>query len=181
MIYQVKYSRDYMYFVMGDLEILSIMPDFNLYDFGGDLSFEWLTPPGEFIKSDGGSIKLPDVACWGDTRPVLNAKAHERLAPFLNSFGEFLPVSVEGITYFMYNLKIQLGEEIVDTDNCKVVMQDGYQVDVDQMVFFNDKVNDDETPLFSVEFDRGVRLFCGDRFKNLIESEGLSGLTFEKV
>lgn len=181
MIYQIKYADDFMYFVMGDLEVLSVMPDFNIYDLGGDLSFDWVTPPGEFIKSDNGSTKVPDVACWGYSNPVVNSKAHQKLAPFLNEFGEFLPVSVEGIEYFIYNLKTQLGNEVVDIDNCEVLTQDGFQIEVTKMALFSDRIDDNKTPVFTVEFDQGVKLFCGDRFKDLVESEGLKGLCFKPI
>ena len=102
-----------------DLDMLDVtrnMPDHvdmdSVYDFSqlNTSMGEWWEPPEtKYIDTEKGNSKIPDISCWIDASLVLSPKAYRLLRDSLNPIGEFLPVSIDDETHYIFNC-FQLAE-----------------------------------------------------------------------
>ena len=101
-IYKLKADENhFLTFFIEAAELAKMDDDFDLsYDGKSKLDW-WQTPNAVFYEGDDYSkktISMPDITVW-ESFIVLNGNAFKQLSPVLGSYGEFLPVLSEGITY----------------------------------------------------------------------------------
>lgn len=137
----------------------------------------WVTPETGFINNaDVPEGAVPDIALWSGgsgSALVLSPKSFRYLGDLLQSYGEFLPVKVNGETYYIFNCLV-LGE----ADDSKTVMEYAYEDEFGlKSIGFKDSVN--EHIVFKSTIDACITLFCGDRFKEAVESFELRGIIFD--
>ena len=107
MIY--KLSEDYINtcsLLIDNVELATKMPAYRPRFFAKPRKEEWVMPNATFFY--GESIEemkedLPDVTIWTSGVLVFNPKAYEVFHDSLAKAGEFLPVSVYGETYHLFN------------------------------------------------------------------------------
>jgi len=145
---------------------------------------DWVTPDATFKKDAQikGADTLPDISYWTTSHMVLNQKAFDALSNSLIEYGEFLPVSVEGNPYYIFNTLKLVDESFINLDMSEreyegegeIVMQVGLH----KLKFKEELLKD--TLLFKTEFDTYLNIFCGDEFKNMVEMAGLTGILFKE-
>ena len=168
-----------MYFTLDNTEIVSKMGgDFYPQLFGTELQKNWKVVRGNFIISDTGSIKAPDISTWTFKTLVFNQKAHDALKDFLNDYGEMLEISIESKKYYMFNLINLIDDSIIDYDNSEKVLLNGVEIG-EKKLTFNLDTNVEKTLLFKTSYDNKANTFCDETFKKLIEDLGLTGIQFE--
>lgn len=172
---------DYMFFTIDDLDVYEKMDDFDIDGFGQPLKFKWDAPSAEFIPSDSGSTTLPDITQWNDTDLIISTKAKELLDSTLKGLGEYYPLAGKCKDYMLFNPVDRMGNDIIDLDRTKSIYFDDGSWDRLESLVFNEKADSIAPPLFTIEIDRGVNLYCSDSFKKIIEKSGLQGLTFYKI
>ncbi len=144
---------------------------------------DWVMPDAIFRKSPNfkKADKLPDISFWTTSHMVLNQKAYDVLASQLKEYGEFLPVSIEGITYYIFNVLYLVDESFIDLDKSEREYEgEGdcrAQVGLHKLKFKEELLSN--TLLFKTEFDTYLNIFCGDEFKDLVENAGLQGIVFK--
>lgn len=164
---QSKMGEDYLYFVNRKPQA---QPD-------------WVKPDATFeLDTQTPSANaLPDISYWTLVHPVLNQKAYDVLSRHLEGYGEFLPVSVEGKPYYIFNVLNVLDETVIDLDESEQKfenMADTKMFDgLEKLSFKEDKLKD--TLLFKTEYDTYLKVYCGDKFKSLVEDADLTGLVFK--
>ena len=158
-------------------EIEEAMGEDAFLDFSynnSSLSKYWRDFGGHF--NDTGACKnpsKPDVTNWHDATLFLSHKAHDVLSGALKPFGEFLPISIDGESCYIFNC---MNVVDVDEENSVADIADGAWLGVKSVVF---KEGADRGNLvFKTKFDRCVKIYCGDEFKALIEGNGLGGVDF---
>ena len=171
-----------MMFTLDDLNILEIMPDFQIHAFGQPLPFKWVAPSAEFITADDGSEVRPDVTQWSTNDLVVSNEAYEKLSSIITSkLVEIYPLGGDGSSYSFVNPVARVGNEVIDTNKFKIsYFEDGSVNEIESLVLKSSEV-ESLPALFTLTIDDGVDLYCTDVFVSAIEKENLKGLVFEEV
>lgn len=173
-------NNKYMYFELDAYDLLETLGgDFDITTFGENKKDIWKPVKGKFYSSENTSIIIPDITIWSTNLLILNQKAYAVLNEELNHLGEFLDVTVESTTYYLFNIMNQLNDDVIDNDKTELAMFKGQVVGL-KSLGFNAETIDDKNLLFKIDFDKGVDLFCTEGFKSLIENAELTGLAYHK-
>lgn len=181
-IYRIsKNIEEYMFFAIDELNIYEKMENFDIDAFGRPLAFKWVAPNAEFFPSDSGSNIIPDVTQWAGADLILNVKANQVLANYLSALGETLPLAGRCDRSCIFNPTNMFGNEIIDSDNTtSIYFDDGSWKQLDKLSFVVG-VEKLVPCVFTLNIDRGANLYCSDRFKIIVEENGLKGLLFESI
>lgn len=135
----------------------------------------WKTPETEFIHLSGNtSAPIPDISKWIDSTLVLSPRAYRLLGELLQPSGELLPVSIGEETYYIFNCFI-LGKE--DEEKSRFEPSEGMQIGLELLEF---KDSAAELLIFKSKLESCLSIFCGERFKNTVESFELNGIIFDE-
>jgi len=150
---------------------------------GPEAQPDWIKPNGLFRLDEQNTTasQLPDISYWATSHPVFNQKAYNALATPLESYGEFLPVNVQGNTYYIFNILNVLDESFIDLDKSEQEFEtiDGetMRTGLHKLQFKENLLND--TLVFKTAYDDYINVFCNDKFKQLVEEADLKGITFK--
>jgi hypothetical protein len=137
----------------------------------------WPNPDALFIsQSDGEADSIPDISKWIDASLVLSPKAHRLLGATLEQWGDLLPVMVKGERYYIFNCQTT-GE--VDLSLSVKEYFEGEEIGVKKIVF--NASDTSEKLLFKTPFNSCIEIYCGERFKSLVEEFSLTGIQFVPV
>ncbi|MES2674436.1 MAG: hypothetical protein V4660_09350 [Pseudomonadota bacterium] len=154
------------------------MEDFDIDGFGQPLKFSWVAPSGEFIEGNPKSKKIPDIALWGGMNLIISEKAKQILNDVLKDNGEYYPLVGPCKNYWFYNPIKRLGNEVINLEKTKsLYFDDGSWDKLENLVFKSD-AEKIVPALFTLEIDRGVRLYCNSDFKEKVEKQGITGIWF---
>ncbi|MCO1336507.1 hypothetical protein MO867_19425 [Microbulbifer sp. OS29] len=160
-------------FTVGDS--LGGMKAFKTYSWDNKaLSEIWEDVGGTFVKVNGlKHTERPDITTWNGANLVLSQKAHSALSKDLAPHGEFLPITLDGAPYIIFNC---LNAISADKSVSEADIQNDLWMGVKSIGFTEEDV--DQNLIFKTKFDRCVTLYCGDRFKSLVEDANLKGINF---
>lgn len=188
MIYRLKSDRER--FLIPDID-----PDELAQKLGPDYFFMLAEPRwagfwkdiniGFHNDSESGALPaLPDVSVWFMSHLVLSVDARSRLelslteqGVSLDDLGELLPVSCEGIEYFLLHVTNTVEDEAIDIEASGRTVEASGHIEVAALAFNDDQIG---APLFHTSFDGEKGLFCTESFKAMLESLRLSGLVFDE-
>ena len=179
MIYKLRYDRfNYLLFEISPNEIEARLGDMFILDKSETWSEFWQPVNVEF---EDGSAKeniaaVPDISLLLTNQIICNQKAYDALREALNPYGEWLPITVEGIPYWLLHVTKKTGVEYVDVKNSKRTL---YVVDyneIEKLTFKNELL--ESLLLFKTAYNDYKNIYCTDKFKNLIMEFGLKGLLF---
>lgn len=105
---------------------------------------------------------------------VLKMKAYNVLYDELKAFGEFLPLNVEGDKMMMFNL-LTFAEE--NKSLCEMSYLDGFENGLKTLSF--DESDMIIKTIFKSKLQGGMKNYCTDRFKKLVEKNDLTGIKFD--
>ncbi|MBJ7553132.1 hypothetical protein [Marinomonas spartinae] len=155
----------------GSVNALSVLMD--LYEDNTPLSDVWPNSMtfNYFKKSKEANLDINLASGWG----VFSEKAFEVLKNLLAPYGEFLKISVEGDTKYIFNC-LMFGEENTALSDVEYVdgLPIGYrhiafnEADVVQKVLFKSRLS-------------GSMLFCNEVLVESFKAHQLKGLTFTPV
>ena len=134
----------------------------------------WVTPSTSFDTNAGfEDVEIPDISQWDRGTLILSPKAYRLLGDILktDSDGEFLPVDVEGETFYIFNCFVFGEEKSVKFDH-----YDGKPIDLVELTFTQEAT---ENLLLKSKSQNCVTLFCNDRFKSIVHSFDLKGVNFD--
>lgn len=181
-IYKLKSDIvNYLSFTIDPVEFMLKMGDEYSSHFMGESKREgWNEPDGKFFKTNDhkkGTYAIPDITMWSLGNIVMNDKAYSLLSGELGSLGEFLPVKCEGKQYHIFNNTNVVEDSAVDADNSTQIIEKGLFMGLESLAFIEDRVSDQL--VFKTKYDNCAFSYCTDRFRELVESNGLTGLYFE--
>jgi len=131
----------------------------------------WVTPSVDFY---GGSDPVSDIAVWLTSILLLSPKAHRVLGGILKAYGEFLPITVSGDKYFLFNC-LTFGDE--DSVGTQFESEGGQELWLKFLAF---QESAESLPVFKSLSNKGMTPFCNQRFKDAVESFELKGLIFDE-
>lgn len=112
----------------------------------------------------------PDISRLSGFHMVLSPNARNVLAPLLEELGEFLPLTLRGEHYHLFNCDHTL--DAVDQQRSTLNEFDA----IENLKLDENKVQGET--LWGIRFGNSRSLFCNTAFKQQVEEAGLSGLTF---
>lgn len=116
---------------------------------------------------------IPDLCGWIDATLVLSPRAFRMLGELLEPHGEFLPVSVEGETFRIFNCFTTVK---ADEEGSEHEHEGEMQLGLKRLELREDA---QETLIFKVPLESCLTLYCNDRFKSAVEDFGLTGVIFD--
>lgn len=130
----------------------------------------WNAPKAKFISRDGATL-IPDISVWVSATLVLSPAAYRALRDALKTSGEFLPIHIGAEQFYLFSCCV-VGEQVKGVDlQMHELLQSkltAFKPSVDNLMVFKSPTKNCST------------LFCSKRFKQLIESSPISGITFEQ-
>lgn len=182
-IYKIKkYFDEYYTFTIKNSELGSKMPSYSPKFRAKPRLDQWVTPNAEFYASDTYSEeipRIPDITTWVTGNLVLNQKAYDALADKLSASGEFLPISVEGIDYYMLNTLKVIPTEGIDLSQSMDFIDSGVNRGKTNVGF--DPSTLDGAIVFKTPTDHLLYSYGTDDFKALVDQHGLTGLDLEDI
>ena len=180
MIYKLRYDRfNYLLFEISPTEIKARFGDMFILDKSETWSEFWQPLHAEFWDgSDKENITaVPDISLWTTDQIICNQKAYDALREALNSYGEWLSITVEGIPYWLLHVTKKTGLEVVDVKNSeRTIITFVNHIEVQKLIFKNELL--ESLLIFKTEYNNYRNIYCTEKFKKLITESGLKGLIF---
>ncbi|MBD1556416.1 hypothetical protein HC752_05655 [Vibrio sp. S9_S30] len=179
-VYQLKADHEnYCLFELDVMQLANQLGDENLVDFFLDLpdTQESLKPIWDNVSSEfesGTSRPFPDITTWDINFLLLNEKAYEVSKELLESVGEFLPILVNGASYFAFHCQ-SFGLE--DPSRTEMNYEEGYPTNLRSLEFHEPDIR--FKAVFKSKLQGASKLFANERLKQLCEKNGLKGLRFD--
>jgi len=129
-----------------------------------DISFENL---GRSKK-----IVMPDIMIRNG-RLFFSANAHDVLAPAIDEYGEFLPITYNGTSGFLFNV-LSVADDVDAVDQKLSTKNEFGEV---QSLYF-DETRLKNRSLFKTAFDNYLGIYCDGNLKKIIEDNQLKGIIF---
>lgn len=148
------------------------LADFSQNNLG--LSSWWPKMGVEFIPRPANPLgQIPDISLWDGATLVLSPKAYRYLGDSLADYGESLPVDVAGEIFYIFNcLRIAPEDEALT----KFEYEGDIRLGLEQLAF---KSEASENLVFKSVLQSCITVYCNGRFKEAVESFGLTGIVFE--
>ncbi len=127
----------------------------------------WKTFKAEW-QSEADTRKM-NFATW-QRNICFSPESYLKLASKLKAYGEFLPISVEGETWHIFNIIRTLD---ADPEQSRKAFVDGEESTYVEAIGF---LPNQEDLIFKSSYDGCMGIYCQDEFIDLVE--GLSGLDF---
>ena len=86
-------------------------------------------------------ISVPDITLWFTDEIVCNEKAYRVLKEPLDSYGEWLPINVEGISYWLLNVTKKTEMEDIDLKASKRTIDVIDNIEVQKLSFIQKKIH----------------------------------------
>ena len=148
--------------------------DFSLENYA--MSSWWPRPDTEFVAiDDDADAPIPDICKWIDASLVFSSKAHRLLGDTLKPFGEFLPLTIRGEAYYIFNCLTlaKINEEL-----CEKNIYKGEEMGIKSLVFDENDIVD--KLVFKTTYDSCMDLYCSERLKNIVQDYQLTGVVFSQ-
>ena len=181
MIYRLSCDRqNYMAFDISFDEIEYKLGNvFALHDPTSKWLDFWQPLSGYFYDHSDQSnvIKVPDITTWFLGDLMLNEVAYEEMKDHLSPYGEFLPITVEGIPYWVLHVTKFTDMSYVDHESSERFIDEAQCINLVSLSFKEEMLND--LLIFRTEYSGYQNVYCTDKFKDLIEKMDLKGLLFQ--
>lgn len=185
--------KQYMYFTFDELDLAYKMDEFGSTQYGEPLSYEWVIPKGQFharMDDETGetalSYDIPEITHFSGPTLILKDSAKKILEPYLEDEGEFFEIDCSGRSYWYYNPTICIDDRVVDLEKSQIVYavdprppHEKVRLGVKSMVL-NNQSEQIAAHLFVFEFDGRTQLYCTEKFKSVVEDNGLGGMLFNE-
>ncbi|WP_049630520.1 hypothetical protein [Cellvibrio sp. pealriver] len=185
MIYKLidDYKNTYSPYIDG-VELGTKMPTYRPRFLGKPRLHEWVAPEASFYyceNFEGMRETLPDVSIWSLGVIVLSPGAYKVFHACLEKAGEFLPITIESETYYLFNVLYIIPELATNKEKAVEIIDSGVHLGQGNVSFDESFLEVEEIAVFKTPTDRLVFSYCTERFKKLYEVNGFKGLVFEPV
>lgn len=135
------------------------------------LGEHWGNFSGTFKKVRSSASQIPDISSWRGATLILSTQAKDLLGEQLTSCGELLPISCNGIPYYIFNC-LELAS--LNKNLSKQTPLEHGLIEFQEIVF---NENDIAGKLLFKSQDEGcTSIFCGEAFAKLLDQTNLKGL-----
>jgi hypothetical protein len=185
MIYLLKNDFKNTYSLLTDnVELGTKMPTYRPRFTAKPRLPEWVMPEASFYRSEnceGAEGVLPQVTTWSAGVLVLNPQAYEVLGRYLATSGEFLPLSINGETHYLFNTLYVVPNAAIDDSKAVEVIDTGVHLGQQNVTFDEDFLRSENVTVFKSNTNKLLYSFCTDEFKKIYDENGFKGLIFDPV
>lgn len=185
MIYRLGYDFENTALISIDgVELAKKMPSLRPKFFAQPRSQDWVAPEATLYRSEnfkGKGTIPPDVTTWSTGVLALSSRAYEALHELLKNAGEFLPISVEGEAYFLFNTLYIVPDKAVNKDKAVDIINSGVHFGQDNVAFDEEYLNSQGILVFKSGTDRLLHSYCTSEFRKVYDENGFKGLVFGEV
>lgn len=181
MVYKLRFDRNnFMEFDLSPTEIETKLGDMFALDTAEKWASIWKPLEGSFFDDSDKQtvIALPDISLWANNEIVCNEKAYAVLKVELSPFGEWLPISIEGISYWLFHVTNRTSIDFVNVKESARTIDEVDYIEIEKLSFNEDMLNN--MLVFKTEYNNYKNIYCTDSFKSLIEKNKLKGLIFSE-
>ncbi|BCD97693.1 hypothetical protein [Marinagarivorans cellulosilyticus] len=120
--------------------------------------------------------RAPDISIWNGIYLILSAEAFGQLNPILADAGEFMPITLAGSTYQLFNCRriVNVDENASETETIN-----GEYLGLKSIRF--ESSAELTNTVCKTKFDNCSSLYCSENFKKKLENLKLYGLQFETL
>ncbi len=176
------YQNTYSLLIQND-ELWDKMPEYSPRYLAKPKAADWVTSNATFFASknyEGDPAgTVPDVCTWSTGNLVLNEVAYNVFRDLLEKSGEFLPICVSSVKYYVFNTLLVIPEEGINKDKAVDVIDSGVHLGLDNVTFKEEVL--DGAAVFKSDTDLLVYSYCTNEFKRIYEINNFKGLIFEEV
>ena len=175
MIYRlIANSRNYLTVTFDIEEVIEKFGEDDLMPFDQtprEFRHGWKVVNVDFVDDgEGAKVKQRPDLDFNSGHVYLAGNAAKALAPLLEKFGELLEVVNQGERAYIFNpLKIVSADQALSAKN-------PVSGDVTHLSFSEDS---EEHFIFRTDYDGYHGVFVNDKFKKIVEEQGLTGMHFE--
>ena len=185
MIYKLNhdYKNTYSLLIDGG-ELYKKMPTYRGRFLGKPKLHEWVAPEASFYYGEnfeGMRETLPDVSMWALGVILLSPAAYTVFHACLEKAGEFLPITIEGETYHLFNVLYIIPESATNREKAVEIIDSGVHLGQGNVSFDESFLGSEGIAVFKTPTDRLVFSYCTEQFKKLYDDNGFKGLVFEPV
>lgn len=185
MIYKLGYDYQHTAMLSIDgVELVKKMSALRPKFFAKPRLQEWVSPEASFYFSEnfeGKAGNTPDITTWSTGVLALNPKAYEVFQRYLGVAGEFLPISVYGETYYLFNTLYIIPETAIDKSKAVEVIDTGVHFGQTNVIFDEAFLDAEKIGVFKSNTNKLLHSFCTEHFKNIYDTHNFKGLVFEAV
>jgi hypothetical protein len=185
MIYKISddYQNTYSLLIDG-VELYTKMPTYRPRFLGKAKLHEWVMPEASFYyceNFEGMRETLPDMSMWMLGVIVLSPKAYSVFHDFLDKAGEFLPIAINGETYYLCNTLYVIPEIAMNKDKAVEVIDSGVHLGQSNVAFNESFLDGEKIIHFKSATDKLMFTYCTEKFKKIYAANNFKGLVFEPV
>lgn len=183
MIYKLGYDYENTALLSIDgVELLKKIPALRPKFFATSKQKEWITPDASLYYSEnykGNANTAPDVSIWTTGVLTLNSKAYDTFHELLANAGEFLPISVYGETYYLFNTLYIIPDTAIDKSKAVEIIDTGVHFGQTNVVFDEIFLDSENILVFKSNTNKLLGSFCTEKFKYIYDSNNFKGIIFE--
>ena len=164
------------------VELHTKMPTYRPRFFAKPRLHEWVMPKASFFFGESAEEMkedLPDITTWSTGLLVFNPKAYEVFHKLLANAGEFLPISVYGETYYLFNTLYVIPDTAIDKSKAVEVIDTGVHFGQSNVAFDEIFLSHEKVLVFKSNTNKLLHSFCTEHFKNIYEINNFKGISFE--
>lgn len=137
----------------------------------------WRAPEARLFNRSSNNTegKLPQISDWNGNM-VFSPQAFDTLADELMPFGEFLPVTIESDTWYLFNATT-ISNAVNESKSSQNIM-DGMIMGVETLAFKADELED--ILVFRTDYDRRMSVYCNETFKQLVQTHNFEAVLFRE-
>lgn len=183
MIYKLAkdFENTFSVLIEGE-ELYSKMPTYSPRFLATARSASWNMPEGSFYRSEnftGADDASPNISLFATGVLVLDRTAHEQFSKKLTPTGEFLPVSINGEHYYLFNVLYVVPDDAVNLSAAVEKIDSCVHLGQSNVTFDEEFLNEKDILIFKTKTDKLIFSYCTQAFKDQYESYGFKGIIFE--
>jgi hypothetical protein len=183
MTYLIEDDYENYYSLTLDVSDLAIkMPSYSQRFRAKPRLDSWVAPNASFYASDnytGKGEALPDITTWALGNIILSPKAYLAFRDIMASSGEFLPLLIDGETYYMFNTLFVIPASATDLTGAVDIVNSGVHMGQGNVKFDEEQILGH--CLFKSPTNKLTSSFVTKDFKSKYDENHFTGLVFKEL
>ncbi|MFT6266487.1 MAG: hypothetical protein ACJAWS_002649 [Oleiphilaceae bacterium] len=174
--------ENYYSLTLDVLALAIIMPSYSQRFRAKPRLDSWVAPNVSFYASDnytGKDTALPDITTWALGNIILSPKAYLAFRDIMAPSGEFLPLLIDGETYYMFNTLFVIPASATDLTGAEDIVNSGIHIVQGNVKFDESQIS--SHCIFKSSTNKLRSSFATKDFKSKYDENHFTGLVFKEL